>query len=187
VPVINHQNQKFNSDTKIIAFESNPESAHTVADLSTAYEGLAMSVKRGLSIFDQNSLLIQDEVVALQEGDNFRWAMLTSATIAINGNYAILQIDDDTITAEILHPFNAFFDTASTISTYHPDETPNPGTRMLTISIPLEKNKTNTIAVILRGDSLNAQSEITKVIPLSEWDGYLENNRSEIYDKNYGD
>lgn len=173
VPVINNKNQKFNSDTKIIAFESNPISAHAVADLSTAYEGLAKSVKRGLSIFDRNSLLIQDEVVALQQGDQFRWAMLTSATITINGNRAVLQIDDDTLTVEILQPSDAFFDTASTIPTYHPDETPNPGTRLLTISISLETNKTNTVAVILRGNSLSAQRDLEKVIPLSEWGGYL--------------
>jgi hypothetical protein len=184
VPVINNQNQRFNSDTKIIAFESNPKSAQVVADLSTAYEGLAESVKRGLSIFDQNTLLIQDEVVALKQGDQFRWAMLTSAAITVNSNLAELQIDDDTLTVEILQPSDAIFDTVSTISTYHPNETPNPGTRLLTISMPLEKNKINTIAVVLRGNSLTLQNKNIKVIPLSEWSGYLYGNRSEIDEKN---
>jgi hypothetical protein len=180
VPVINNQNQKFNSDTKIIAFESNPISAHAVADLSTAYVGLAKSVKRGLSIFDRNTLLIQDEVVALHQGDQFRWAMLTSATITINGNRAVLQMEDDTLTVEILQPSDAIFDTVSTRPTYHPDETPNPGTRLLTTSIYLEKNMINTIAVVLRGNSLTPQNKKLKVFPLSEWSGYLYGNRNEI-------
>jgi len=173
VPTINNQNQKFDSNTKIIAFDSNPKFSHAVADLSTAYDGQVKTLKRGLALIEGTNLLIQDEVIPLQQGDQFRWAMLTSAKININGNQAKLEIDKDIITAEILQPSDAIFDTASTKPTYHPDETPNPDTRLLTVSVPLEKGKINTIAIILKRKELSLKSENTEIIPLAEWGGYI--------------
>ncbi len=176
IPTINNQNQKFNSNTKIIAFHSNSERAHTVADLSTAYKGQAKSVKRGLAVLDRNALWIQDEVVGLKQDDQFRWAMLTSAKITIDGNRAELQIDDDIITAEIVQPGHAIFDIASTKPTYHPDETPNPGTSLLIVSVPLEIDKINTVAIVLKPKEKapSLKSDKIKITALSKWEGYFE-------------
>jgi hypothetical protein len=176
IPTINGQNQKFNSNTKIIAFQSNPERAHTVADLSTAYDGQAKSVKRGLAVLDRNALWIQDEVVALQPGDQFRWSMLTSAKITIDGNRAELQKDDVILIAEIVEPAYAIFDTSSTKPTYHPDEDPNTGTHLLIVSMLLEIDKTNTFAIVLkpREKAPYHQNDKIKITPLSKWNGYFE-------------
>jgi hypothetical protein len=175
IPTINNQNQKFYCNTKIIAFHSDPEYAHAVADLSTAYEGQAKSVKRGLAVLDRNSLWIQDEVVGLQQGDQLRWAMLTSARITLDGNRAQLQKDDIIITAEIIQPAQAIFDTASTKPTYHPDERPNTGTLLLTVSVPLKIDKINTIAIVLKPKEKTPypQTDKIKIPPLSKWKGYF--------------
>jgi len=174
VPTINNKNQRFNSDTKILAFDSSPERSHAVADLSTAYTDQAKSVKRGLAVLNKKELLVQDEVVALQQGDQYRWAMVTSAKVTLDGNRAELQIDDDIMIAEILQPANAVFDTASTKPTYHPDETPNPGTCLLTVSVKLDADNINTIAVTLKPKEKTSAKQ-NKIRELSKWEGYFEN------------
>ena len=172
---INGRNQQFHGNPKIIAFYSSPERAHAVVDLSTAYDRQAKSVKRGLAVVNRNALLIQDEVVGLQYSDQLRWAILTSAQINLDGNYAELHIEDKTMIVEIIQPVNAIFDTASTKPTYHPDEKLNTGTRLLTISLPLKTDTINTLVVILRpklGDQSNITGKID-MIPLSKWEGYF--------------
>jgi hypothetical protein len=173
IPTINNQNQKFNSNTKIIAFHFNPERAHVVGDLSTAYEGQAKSVKRGLAVLNRDALLIQDEIIGLHQGDQFRWAMLTSAKVTLLGNIAELQKGNKILTAEIVQPANALFDTVSTKPTYHPDENLNTGTRMLTVSLTLKKDKRNTIAIVLKPKEKIPSPQTHKIISLSKWKGYF--------------
>ena len=173
VPTINNQNQKFYGNTNIIAFHSNLERAHTVTDLSTAYEGQAKSVQRGLAVLNRNALLIQDEVVGLKQGDQLRWAMLTSAKVTLLGSRAELKKEDKIIIAEIVQPVNAIFDTVSTKPTYHPEENQNAGTRLLTVSLSLKKDGSNTIAIILKPKDKIPSSQINKIISLSKWKGYF--------------
>ncbi len=173
VPTINNQNQKFYANTKIIAFHSNHERAHTVTDLSTAYKGQAKSVQRGLAVLNREALLIQDEVVGLQQGDQLRWAMLTSAKVTLLGSRAELQKEDKIIIAEIVQPANAIFDTVSTKPTYHPDENQNAGTRLLTVSLSLKKDKRTTIAIVLKLKDKLPSPQTHKLISLSNWKGYF--------------
>ncbi len=176
IPTINNQNQNFNSFTKIIASHSSPERSHAVADLSSAYEGQAKSVTRGIAVLNREVLLIQDEVVGLKPGDLFRWAMLTSAKITLDGNRAELQIEDSVISAEIIQPMNAIFDTASTRPTYHADERPNPGTCLFTVSVPLKIDTLITVAIELK-QKVKEPSHIShkiKITPLSKWIGHFE-------------
>jgi hypothetical protein len=173
IPTINGQNQKFNSNTKIIAFHSNPGRAHTVVDLSTAYEGQAKSVQRGLAVLNREALLIQDEVVGLKQDDQLRWAMLTSAKVTLLGSRAELHKDDKSIIAEIVQPMNAIFDTVSTKPTYHPEENQNAGTRLLTVSLSLKKDISNTIAILLKPKDKIPSSQTHMIISLSKWKGYF--------------
>jgi hypothetical protein len=175
LPTINNQNQNFNCHTKIIAFHSSPQRAHAVADLSSAYEGQAKSVKRGLAVLNREELWIQDEVVRLKPGDRFRWAMLTSAQITLKGNHADLQIEDKIMTAEIIQPSHANFDTVSTRPTYHPDERPNTGTCLLTVAVPLEIDTINTVTIVLKQKAKEPSDHSPKIniAPLLKWKGYF--------------
>jgi hypothetical protein len=173
VPTINGQNQQFFGNSKIIAFYSSPKRAHAVVDLSSAYEQQANSVQRGLAVLNRDALLIQDEIIGLHQGDQFRWAMLTSAKVTLLGNIAELQKGDNILTAEIVQPANAMFDTVSTKPKYHPDENPNTGTRMLTVSLTLKKDKGNTIAIVLKPKEKIPSIRTHKIISLSKWKGYF--------------
>ncbi len=173
VPTINDQNQQFYGNTKIVAFYSSPKRAHAVADLSSAYEHQAKSVQRGLAVLNRDALLIQDEIIGLHQGDHFRWAMLTSAKVTLLGNIAELQKGDKILTAEIVQPANALFDTVSTKTTYHPDENQNTGTRMLTVSLSLKKDKCSTIAIVMKPKEKIPSAQSFEIISLSKWKRYL--------------
>jgi hypothetical protein len=173
IPTINCQNQKFYSNPKIIAFYSTQKRAHAIVDLSSAYERQAKSIQRGLAVLNRSALLIQDEVVGLHQGDQLRWAMLTSAKVTLLGSHAELQKDDKIIIAEIVQPANAIFDTVSTKPTYHPDENHNIGTRMLTMSLTLKKDKRNTIVIVLKPKEKIPSPQTHKINSLSEWKGYF--------------
>ena len=101
--------------------------------------------------------------------------MLTSAKITLDNSRAQLQKDDIIITAEIIQPAQAIFDTASTRPTYHPDERLNTGTRLLTVSVPLKIDKINTVVIVLKpkGITLSPQTDKIKITPLSKWKGYF--------------
>ena len=99
--------------------------------------------------------------------------MLTSAKVTLLGNIAELQKGDKILTAEIVQPANAIFDTASTKPTYHPEENQNAGTRLLTVSISLIKDKSNTIAIVLKPKEKIPSPQTHKVISLSKWKGYF--------------
>ena len=180
VPTINGQNQRVEGSARIIAYFSSPEHASAVADLSDAYKGQAKSVHRGLSMLNRKQLLVQDEIVALRDHDELRWAMLTSADIALNGNQAVLKKGGETLLVELIQPERAVFTTASTRPTYHPNEKPNTGTRLLTISLPLSAGDTTRVAVILApqqaGDA-RISTSFHKIVALDRWAGYLDTER----------
>ncbi len=91
LPTINGQNQLVNGQAKLIAYDSEPNLAGAVIDLSDVYVGQARSVQRGLAMLGRKQCLIQDEVVGIKNDDTLRWAILTSADIHIDGQQAVLS------------------------------------------------------------------------------------------------
>jgi len=175
VLTINDQNQMVKGSAKLIAFSPGPEMASAVIDLTDAYTGQAMSVQRGLAMIDRRQCLIQDELIRLSDDDSLRWAMLTSADIQLNRNKALLSKGGKHLRAEILKPEDATFAISSTKATYHPDEASNPGTSLLTVSLPLHAADTMRLAIMLTPWSETDASPIVrniKLIPLKDWDGY---------------
>ena len=176
VPTINSANQVVNANTKVVAYYSSPQKSSAVLDLSNAYKGQAKSVHRGLAMIESKQLLIQDEIVGLNDDDQLRSAMLTSAEIKLYGNKAILKKGNETLSAEILQPESAAFNIASTKPTYHPDEKPNTGTKLLTATLPLKAGETTRVVILLTPQKKDEKSIAVgsyKVIPLDKWQGYL--------------
>jgi len=179
VPTINGQNQRVDASAEIVAYLSTPELAHTVVDLSDVYEGQAKSLHRGLAMLDRKQFLIHDEIIGLKDNDQLRWAMLTSADITLIGNQAVLKKDRAILLAEIIQPESAEFILASTSPTYHPDEKPNTGTMLLTVTLPLEAGKKTRVVILLTPQQKIAMPIATsshKIVPLDNWIGYLKQN-----------
>lgn len=176
IPTINGQNQLVKEQAKLIAYASEPEISSAVIDLSDVYSGQARSVQRGLAMLGRKQCLIQDEVVGMKTNDTLRWAILTRADITLKGNRAVLAKGGEHLMVQILAPREGYFTLASTRPTYHPDEVSNPGTSLLTISLPLSASDTVRLAVLLtplqETASPNPDAK-NRLIPLSRWAGYF--------------
>jgi hypothetical protein len=121
----------------IYSFTSTPALASGVADLTSAYPGVAQRILRGAFLLNRTSALVQDDITALAPNTPLTWQMLTMATISISpdGHSATLTLKKKTLQAQILSPANAKF----SIGSAQPPtaaETPNPGYSMLLATVP---------------------------------------------------
>ena len=79
--------------------------------MSDAYSNIE-SVNRGVALIDRRQILIQDEVV-LPENSEIIWGMITSADIELQGNKAILSIENKRMRVEILSQNESQFEIIS--------------------------------------------------------------------------
>lgn len=103
----NRPDQNPKADTKIIRFESKPERAYAIADLTPAYVG-AKSVRRGVALLDRTKVLVEDEIRTEVPTDLY-WLMHTPAKIQLNGTRAVLSLKGKKLYAHLLRPVEAVF------------------------------------------------------------------------------
>lgn len=140
------------------AFDSSDP--YAIVDMTSAYRGLASSVKRGIRLLDRRDLLVQDEV---RGGDGeVRWVMMTRATIETSGNTATLTQAGKTLNARILSPEDGGF-TVVTADPGKPGENKNIGYRRLAVHVGGRKDVTLVVQL-----SPDAPKPAT-VTPLSDW------------------
>ena len=98
--------QNLEAATKIERFDSQPQEAYAIADLTTAYSPQARQVKRGMALQkNRRQILLQDEIKADTNVDAL-WFMHTKADIEIakDGKSAMLSQDGVRLWAELVDP-----------------------------------------------------------------------------------
>ncbi len=151
-------NQKFNSRDSLVAFQSSPARAFTVAKLTDSYRPIAgdarnvSRVQRGVMLFDSTQVLLQDEIQANASVEVI-WMMHTQAQISglaagalglPNGTTATrtltLTQGGKQLKAEILAPAGAYFDVVTTDPGVAADpayqQNRNTGVRKLLVRLP---------------------------------------------------
>jgi hypothetical protein len=95
---------------RITRFESRPERAFAIADLTPAYAKNARRVWRGIALLDREKVLVQDEIQADRPSELW-WFMHTATGVRIEdgGRAASLRQAGAQLRAEILAPANAKF------------------------------------------------------------------------------
>ena len=126
--------------TKIVRFDSRPERAWAIADLTAAYAGEAREIRRGIALLDRKQVLVQDELNCITPADVW-WFAHTPAQVKLSGNgaTATLSQGDKTLVAQILSPANASFrvmDAAPLPSSPRNWPTPRAATRTATKTSP---------------------------------------------------
>jgi hypothetical protein len=158
---------------RITRFESTPERALAIADLTLAHAGRIDSARRGIALFDGRSrVLVQDEVSGAA-GSEIWWFMHTNATIEITPDQparAVLSIGSERLEAKILSPSGAAFramDARPLPTSPDPSmQSRNGGRRKL--AIRLEPTAVLRLAVLL--EPLHEDAPPTpKVTPLDAW------------------
>jgi hypothetical protein len=98
------------ASARILRFQSKPERAFAITDLTAACKKQAGKVLRGLALLDRSKLLVQDEVQADKPADVW-WFMHThaSAKIENGGREATLELGGARLRAAILSPQGASF------------------------------------------------------------------------------
>lgn len=126
------------AETAIVKFESKPERAFAIADLTPAYRGKARTLWRGIQVLDRERVLVQDELRADRAVD-LHWFLHTRADVQTAGNVATLRQGDAKLEARILSPAEARFEVREAVpmkSSPQPDgQDPNRGVRKLSIQI----------------------------------------------------
>ncbi len=160
--LIGGRNQEPRAVAPIVAFQSKPEWAFAVADLSAAYQGQAKAVGRGVALRERRQVLVQDEIV--DPVDSVVWQMHTLAQVTLEDSVAQLKIKDARLRAEIVAPAGAKFETASAKAPA-PQKT-NDGVTKLVVRLPRRPGKT-TLAIAFTPGSAGqiappALSELSK-------------------------
>ncbi len=152
----------------ITRFESRPERAFAITDLTTAYAPHAEKVRRGLAMLQRKAILVQDEVQSAKGADLW-WFMHTAADIQIDGTKATLRLGNKTLTAQILAPTEARFTVMPAEplpNTPHPEKQANNAKyRKLAIHLPAAKDTRVTVLLAPSNSAINSPS----VVPLDQW------------------
>ena len=130
------------ADTKVTSFESKPDGAFGIMDLTPAYASDASTVTRGIALErKKGAVVIQDHIINRNPADVY-WFAHTRATLkpAANKKSMILSQHGKQYVATLLAPANATFELATAAplpASPHPSQNnPNNGIQKLSIHIP---------------------------------------------------
>ncbi len=128
------------------------ESPHpfAVLDMTTVYEGQLAHAERGIRLLGE-SVLVQDEVKALDRAIPVRWAMATRAELTLTDSHtATLRQNGKRLRLRVLSPADAKLAVQDIGKPPHDYDVENPDTRMVVIDAPVEAGTTGTWAVLLQ-------------------------------------
>ncbi len=156
------------ADTRIIRFESKPECAFAIADLTPAYSQKARSVQRGVALLERTNVLVQDEIEA-ESPTELYWFMHTAAAIHLDGSKATLSLGKKRLYARILSPAGAVFSKLSAeplpTSPDPPGQAGNHGVSVLAIHL---EGVTNARVAVFFAPQSDSKSQ-TRIRPLGDW------------------
>jgi hypothetical protein len=157
------ENQNPAGKAPIVAFNTTPERAFVVADMTGGYRAKATRALRGVALLDRHDVLVQDELQAPQPVEVV-WNFLTEAKIKIDGPRATLTQGGAKLEARILAPADARFEVI-------PASPPKPqrqqrNVRNLTVRLP-SKTCDTRIAVLL--SPVGTADAAPGLTPLAAW------------------
>jgi hypothetical protein len=158
--------------TQIVRFESKPERAFAIADLSPAYGGPARQVRRGLAMIHRRQVLLQDELKCAAPTDAW-WFAHTTAQIELSDNHTVATLTQGgkTLIARILVPNKASFQimeaTPLPSSPQPAKQNPNRGLRKL--AIHLEPAVELRLAVVFQAVGSGPGQPDPGVLALDSW------------------
>jgi hypothetical protein len=159
---------------RILRFDSKPQKACAIADLTEACAKHARRVWRGLALFDRNQVLIQDEVEAEKAAEVW-WFMHTKAKVHVidEKTSAILSEGSGRLWAKILSPANATFDVMDArplpTSPNPSEQAKNDGVRKLVIHLSGVKDARLAVLLAPLREGEQAPRTDLKLVTLRDW------------------
>jgi len=165
--VVDGKQQQVRGFAPIIAHSDKGPMPHTIVDMTTVYKGQLKSVKRGAGLLSDKSVIIQDDIEALDRETTVRWGMLTRADVKISKNGATLTQGGKKLKLKVLSPSEVGIDIVNTEKPRASYDCSNPGTRMIAVTVKLKKSAKQGIVVHLVPGGAGKTSP--KLKTLSEW------------------
>ena len=159
---------------RITRFESKPDRAFAIADLTRACKGQADRAERGLALLNRRQVLVQDEIQTHAPAEVW-WFLHTPAEVTLTreGRVATLSLAGKELEAQILSPEPGRFtvmDAGPLSSSPAPKgQNQNKGVRKLAIQM---KGVTDLRLAVLLAPRLEGQAPAPSqpsVKPLSQW------------------
>lgn len=162
--LVDGQNESLTAKVPIVFTSDEPGAKRVIADLAQAYPDQLAAWKRGIALFGDRRLLVQDEVVANRPVE-ILWNFLTGAKVHIlpDGRTAQLSLNGKTIYARIVEPEAAEFETLSAQAP--PPQFRNDGVIDLAVRIK-QLAGARTISVLF---SESTTANVDKTVPLGSW------------------
>lgn len=166
---INNQLHQVNGHAEITHF-SDGSDAGAIVDLSPVFAGQASRVSRGFAFRGGSHALIRDEIEGLKAGDEVRWAMLTSAEIAVSpdGLTATLTQSGKTVRVTLHSSVAAKFEIISA-DPPHDYDAPNPNSRFLIVNLTAPGSGHLAWSVMLLRASNTSADEPLAQTALKKW------------------
>jgi len=165
---VNDSLQRVNGYAAITGFSQKPDFMSATTDLTAVYGGALAKANRGVAIVDGSHVVVRDELQGGEKAATVTWTLLTPATVRIvNGNTAELTKDSKKLLLQVAEPASVKLKTGSTQGPNEYDA-PNPGTTLLTFTVPVPARATAALTVQLLPEKAAGQSP--KPVPmLANW------------------
>jgi hypothetical protein len=165
--VVDGELQQVKGLAPITAFSDEPSAPYALIDLTTLYEDQLAGARRGIRLAGP-SVLVQDEVRALDRTSIVRWGMVTRAEVTlVDDTTAQLKQDGRSLLLRVLAPNNTrlrLFETENPPRDY---DSRNPNTRMVGFESEIDAGAQATLAVFFQSNE--TPGEAPALIPLDEW------------------
>jgi hypothetical protein len=163
--------QRTHATARVVSYLAEPTRWHAVMDLSETYEGQVATALRGIAMIDRSRILVQDDVELLDDTTSVRWAVMTDASVTLDGASALLRKGGKSPRAEILSPAGARFEVLST-NPGDERQNDNRGTVLLATTVRPASEPAVRLAVLLSPVGPQwADGEPPVLTPVSTWGG----------------
>lgn len=171
--MLDGKNQSVDASAEITAFGRGPAFSFAISDLSAAYGLAPGTVRRGVALFGERTVVVRDEIGTAATSD-VEWSMHTRARVSVDGATATLGQEGQTFVARIVEPDGAMFlplpaDPCSMPAAFHcTDQNANKGITRLTVTLGFGKAEPRVILVQLEPGA-DTPSDPVLTLPLRDW------------------
>lgn len=166
--VVDGQLQRVKGHAPIIGSSDRAPMPHTIVDMSAVYDGQLAEAKRGVGLLPNRSVVVRDEIKALEKATSIRWGMVTEAEVTIEDHRAArLEQRGKRLVLRVKSPESArlaIFETGKPPRDY---DDPNPGTRMIGFEVDVPPGAEESLVVLLEPGGVG--EGMGPVGPLAEW------------------
>lgn len=158
---VNNQLQTVGGYASIVSWSDLPTMLNAVTDITSVYKGNLQKAVRGISIIDNQYVMVRDEVETPGAETVIRWNMLTSAEVSLTGkNTALLTRNGKKLIIKVMEPAVVTMKTWSTVPS-HSYDAANPGTVMVGFEANVKANSNVVLTVLLLPEGAVENSSAT--------------------------